>query len=208
MLVEKKYQLKKEILEEMINLKIEAEEERTMAHELIKFIKSQIVEQSVTKIVLLGLKGVPLTSRFIGIKAMMESSATREYPSLIHTFFVTHTIGGEEMLRVQGLGSNTPSGVPYTKEEINALAQKGKQQGNLPGVGRVFPGRATDFGNDSGSGGCGDDEMADDEDGGEDEADEEDGDRDMSPGIMFSLQTMLPGRLGFVAGDSELNMLL
>ncbi|GKB27738.1 hypothetical protein Tco_0867139 [Tanacetum coccineum] len=46
MLVEKKYPLKKEILEKMINLKIEAEEESTMAHELIKFIKSQIAEQS------------------------------------------------------------------------------------------------------------------------------------------------------------------
>ncbi|GJY68524.1 F-box domain containing protein [Tanacetum coccineum] len=33
-----------------------------------------------------------------------------------------------------------------------------------------------EFGNASGSGGCGDDEMADDEDGGEDEEDEEDGD--------------------------------
>ncbi|GKA00141.1 hypothetical protein Tco_0672691 [Tanacetum coccineum] len=46
MLVEKKYPLKKKILEKMINLKIEAEEESTMAHELIKFIKSQIAEQS------------------------------------------------------------------------------------------------------------------------------------------------------------------
>ncbi|GJR13326.1 hypothetical protein Tco_0795978 [Tanacetum coccineum] len=46
MLVEKKYPLKKEILEKMINLKIEAEEESTMAHELIKFIKSQIAEQN------------------------------------------------------------------------------------------------------------------------------------------------------------------
>ncbi|GJV93716.1 retrotransposon protein, putative, ty3-gypsy subclass [Tanacetum coccineum] len=86
---------------------------------------------------------------------MMESSATREYPSLIHTFFVTHTVNGvftrdedraiyEEMLRLQALGSNTPSGVPYTDEEINALARKGKQRGHLPGVGRVLPGRATD----------------------------------------------------------------
>ncbi|GJS89390.1 FAR1-related sequence 5-like protein [Tanacetum coccineum] len=46
MLVEKKYPLKKEILEKMINLKIEAEEESTMAHELIKFIKSEITEQN------------------------------------------------------------------------------------------------------------------------------------------------------------------
>ncbi|GJX50735.1 hypothetical protein Tco_0277580 [Tanacetum coccineum] len=46
MLVEKKYPLKKEILEKMINLKIKAEEESSMARELIKFIKSQIAEQS------------------------------------------------------------------------------------------------------------------------------------------------------------------
>nr|GEY51251.1 hypothetical protein [Tanacetum cinerariifolium] len=135
----------------------------------------------------------------------MESSATREYPSLIHTFFVTHTVNGvftrdvdraiyEEMLRLQALGSNTPSGVPYTKEEINALARKGKQRGHLPGVSRVnlmmklF--RSNDkfsqmlnqyestpeFGNASGSGGCVDDEMESDEDGGEDEEDEEDDD--------------------------------
>nr|GEW19473.1 hypothetical protein [Tanacetum cinerariifolium] len=173
---------------------------------------------------------------------MMESSATREYLSLIHTFFMTHTVGGvftrdddraiyEEMLRLQGLGSNTPSGVPYTEEEINAMAQKGKQRGHLPSVGEVLPGRAIDvpgppspqcthnsvdvkklkkksshltkqvylvmklfrsedkfsqmhnqyessheFGNASRSGGCADDEMADDEDGGEDEEDEEVGD--------------------------------
>ncbi|GJS24852.1 hypothetical protein Tco_0453484 [Tanacetum coccineum] len=50
----------------------------------------------------------------------------------------------EEMLRLQALGSNTESGVPYTKEEINALARKGKQRWHLPGVGRVLPGRATD----------------------------------------------------------------
>ncbi|GJU99555.1 ribonuclease H-like domain-containing protein [Tanacetum coccineum] len=62
----------------------------------------------------------------------MESSATREYPSLIHTFFLTHTIGGEfvnpedkalydEMLRLRG----------------------GKQRGHIPGVGRILPGRGT-----------------------------------------------------------------
>nr|GEY04889.1 hypothetical protein [Tanacetum cinerariifolium] len=62
----------------------------------------------------------------------VESSATQEYPSLIHTFFVTHT------------DSNTPSGVPYTKKEINALARKGKQRGHLTGVGGVLPGQATD----------------------------------------------------------------
>ncbi|GJW58441.1 reverse transcriptase domain-containing protein [Tanacetum coccineum] len=162
---------------------------------------------------------------------MMESSATREYPSLIHTFFVTHTVNGvftrDEDRAIYALGSNTPSGLPYTEEEINALAQKGKQRGHLPGVGKVLSGRATyvliplpppppqcthnsgdveklkkknkyltkqvnlmmklfrsddkfshmlnqyestpEFG--SGSSGCGDDEMADNEDGGEDEED-------------------------------------
>nr|GEW46877.1 hypothetical protein [Tanacetum cinerariifolium] len=116
---------------------------------------------------------------------MMESSATREYPSLIHTFFVTHTVNG-------ALGSNTPSGVPYTKEEINVLARKGTQRGHFPDVGRVnlmmklfrsddkfsqmlnkFESKP-EFGNASGSGECWDDEMAGDEDGGEDEEDGKD----------------------------------
>ncbi|GJR16175.1 RNA-directed DNA polymerase, eukaryota [Tanacetum coccineum] len=66
----------------------------------------------------------------------MESSATREYPSLIHTFFLTHTVNGvflnpedkalyEEMLRLQGLGSNTETGVPYTEDEIMAIVRGG-----------------------------------------------------------------------------------
>nr|GEX78224.1 hypothetical protein [Tanacetum cinerariifolium] len=87
-------------------------------------------------------------------KIGMESSTTREYPSLIQTFFVTHIVNEvftrdedraiyEEMLRLQALGSNTPSSVPYTEEEINALARKGKQRGHLPGVDKVLPGRAT-----------------------------------------------------------------
>nr|GEX44597.1 hypothetical protein [Tanacetum cinerariifolium] len=178
-------------------------------------------------------------------KIGMESSPTREYPSLIHTFFVTHTVNGVlmrdevraiyvEMLRLQALGSNTPSGVPYTEKEINALARKGKKRGHLLGVGWVLPRRAIDvfilpphpppqcthnssdvekikkknnyltkqvnlmtklfksddkfsqmlnqyestpeFGNASRSGGFGDDEMANDEDGGEDGEDDEDGD--------------------------------
>ncbi|GJX47880.1 hypothetical protein Tco_0273070 [Tanacetum coccineum] len=146
------------------------------------------------------------------------------------TFFVKHRYG-EEMVRAAAQAPNE-SGVPYTDEEINAMARKGKQRGHLPGVGRVLPGRARDvlipppppppqcthnsgdveklkkknkyltkqvnlmmklFRSDdkfsqmltqyestpefgSGSGGCGDDEIADDEDGGEDEEDEEDGD--------------------------------
>ncbi|GKD39862.1 hypothetical protein Tco_1260069, partial [Tanacetum coccineum] len=48
------------------------------------------------------------------------------------------------MLRLQGLGFNTPSGVPCNEEEINVLARKGKQRGHIPCVGRVLSGRATD----------------------------------------------------------------
>ncbi|GJW80849.1 ribonuclease H-like domain-containing protein [Tanacetum coccineum] len=44
MLIEKKYQLIKELLEKMLNLQLEAEEESTMAFELIKFIKSMLEE--------------------------------------------------------------------------------------------------------------------------------------------------------------------
>ncbi|GKC52296.1 hypothetical protein Tco_1075041 [Tanacetum coccineum] len=44
MLVEKKYPLIKELLKKMLNLQLEAEEESTMAFELIKFIKSLIEE--------------------------------------------------------------------------------------------------------------------------------------------------------------------
>ncbi|GJT87369.1 retrotransposon protein, putative, ty3-gypsy subclass [Tanacetum coccineum] len=129
---------------------------------------------------------------------MMESSSTREYPSLIHTFFVTHTVGGvfvrDEDRALYRLGSNTETGVPYTEEEIMAIVRKGKQRGHLPSVGRVkmmmrlF--RSDDkfsqmldqfksspkFGGASGSSGCGDDEPGGDEDGDEDEEDEVDGD--------------------------------
>ncbi|GJS03155.1 hypothetical protein Tco_0319663 [Tanacetum coccineum] len=42
--LEKKYPLIKELLEKMLNLQLEAEEESTMAFELIKFIKSMLEE--------------------------------------------------------------------------------------------------------------------------------------------------------------------
>ncbi|GJU48737.1 hypothetical protein Tco_1218292 [Tanacetum coccineum] len=44
MLVEKKYPLIKELLEKVLDLQLEAEEESTMAFELIKFIKSMLEE--------------------------------------------------------------------------------------------------------------------------------------------------------------------
>ncbi|GKE88048.1 hypothetical protein Tco_1565523, partial [Tanacetum coccineum] len=50
----------------------------------------------------------------------------------------------DEKLRLQRLGSNTETGVPYTEEEIMAIVRKGTQRGHLPVVGRVLPGRVTD----------------------------------------------------------------
>ncbi|GKC93134.1 hypothetical protein Tco_1158576 [Tanacetum coccineum] len=44
MLVEQKYPLIKELLEKILNLKLEVEEESTMAFDLIKFIKSMLEE--------------------------------------------------------------------------------------------------------------------------------------------------------------------
>ncbi|GJQ97581.1 hypothetical protein Tco_0008720 [Tanacetum coccineum] len=85
----------------------------------------------------------------------MESSKTREYPSLIRTFYDTHIADSvwlqdearlqyEEMLRLKDLGPNTPSVVPYTEDEIMAKVRAGKQRRHIPGVGRALAGRARD----------------------------------------------------------------
>nr|GEX11984.1 hypothetical protein [Tanacetum cinerariifolium] len=83
--------------------------------------------------------------------AKMESSETREYSSMIQTYYDTHTVDGEEMLRLRDLGPNTPTGVPYTEDQIMAMNE-------------------VDSG--SGSGGGEDDEPGEDEDAGEDEDDD------------------------------------
>ncbi|GJT45464.1 hypothetical protein Tco_0954179 [Tanacetum coccineum] len=49
----------------------------------------------------------------------------------------------DEMLRLQGLGSNTETGVTYTEDEIIAIGRGGKQRGHIPGVGRVLPRQGT-----------------------------------------------------------------
>nr|GFA09189.1 F-box domain, leucine-rich repeat domain, L domain-like protein [Tanacetum cinerariifolium] len=78
---------------------------------------------------------------------MRQSSTTQEYPSLIDTFFVVHTVNGEllrdedrriyeEMRRLEATST-------YTDDEINRLSRGGKQRGHILGVGRVLPARAT-----------------------------------------------------------------
>nr|GEW64266.1 putative mitochondrial protein [Tanacetum cinerariifolium] len=49
----------------------------------------------------------------------------------------------DEMLRLQGLCSNTLTGVTYTEDEIMAIVCEGKQRGHIPGVRRVLPGQGT-----------------------------------------------------------------
>nr|GEU74254.1 hypothetical protein [Tanacetum cinerariifolium] len=88
-------------------------------------------------------------------KSTMESSATREYSSLIQTYFDIQTVNDvflqdeerllyKEMLRLKDLGPNMPSGVPYTNDEIVAIVRRGKQRGYIPGVGRVLAGHGKD----------------------------------------------------------------
>ncbi|GKE03257.1 probable flavin-containing monooxygenase 1 [Tanacetum coccineum] len=112
---------------------------------------------------------------------MMESSATREYPSLIQTYFDMHTVDGvfvrdeerilyEEMPRLRDLGSNTPSGVPYTDDEINTQVRGASSGGTFPVVRSddKFSQMLTQLesqpqvGSGSGSDGGGDDEDAGD----------------------------------------------
>nr|GEY02431.1 hypothetical protein [Tanacetum cinerariifolium] len=123
-----------------------------------------------------------------------KTSATREYPSMINTFFLTHTVSGvflnpedkglyDEMLRLQGLGSNTPIGVPYTEDEIMAIVRGASSGGTFSVLDGFCRDRARsilphlklelqpEYGGGSESDGCGDDEPGDDEDGGEDEDD-------------------------------------
>ncbi|GJW23143.1 hypothetical protein Tco_0033765 [Tanacetum coccineum] len=77
-------------------------------------------------------------------KSVRQASDTQEYPSLIDTFWRTHTVDGvfpkdedrRIYVRLEATGE-------YTKDEINALARGGKLRGHIPGVGRVLPSRAT-----------------------------------------------------------------
>ncbi|GJV49662.1 hypothetical protein Tco_1439874 [Tanacetum coccineum] len=104
----------------------------------------------------------------------MESSATQEYLSLIHTFFLTHTVGGEFLnpkdKALYGLGSNTSRGVPYTEDEIMAIVRGGKSDDKFSQMLTQLESQP-EYGGGSGSGGCGDDDPGDDEDGDEDEED-------------------------------------
>nr|GEY98021.1 F-box domain, leucine-rich repeat domain, L domain-like protein [Tanacetum cinerariifolium] len=85
--------------------------------------------------------------RLLAFEMRWQSSTTQEYPSLIDTFFVSHTVNGEffwdedrciyeEKRRLETMGN-------YIDDEINRLARGGNQGGHIPRIGRVLPARAT-----------------------------------------------------------------
>nr|GEW56294.1 hypothetical protein [Tanacetum cinerariifolium] len=125
------------------------------------------------------IRGVPL---YYPSWLKRQSSTTQEYPSLIDTFFMAHTVNGEEMRRLEATDT-------YNDDEINRLARRGKQRGHIPGVDRVLPARViadpsrpapkarSRAYTKSGSGES--DECGDDEESADDQEDEdEDGDGD------------------------------
>ncbi|GJV33597.1 hypothetical protein Tco_1393997 [Tanacetum coccineum] len=85
----------------------------------------------------------------------MEEPATREYPSLIHTFLLTHTVNGVFL--------NPEDKALYLFRSDDKFSQMLTQLESQP-----------EIGGGSGSGGRGDDEQGDDEDDGEDGEDEDD----------------------------------
>ncbi|GJW15481.1 hypothetical protein Tco_0019614, partial [Tanacetum coccineum] len=87
----------------------------------------------------------------------------------------------DEMLRLQGLGSKTSTGVPYTEDEIMAIVKMFMKLFRIDDKFSQMLAQLEsqpEYGGGSGSGGCEDNEPGDDEDG---DKDEEDGPA-MSPG--------------------------
>nr|GEW28186.1 hypothetical protein [Tanacetum cinerariifolium] len=110
-----------------------------------------------------------------------------EYPSLIHTFFLTHTVGGvflnpedkalyDDMLRLQGLSSNPLRAQKSEKrltKQVNMFMRLFRSDDKFSQMLSQLESQP-EYDGGSGSGGCEDDEPRDDEDGGKDEEDEDD----------------------------------
>ncbi|GKB67847.1 hypothetical protein Tco_0929259 [Tanacetum coccineum] len=83
----------------------------------------------------------------------------------------------KEILRLQGLGLNTPMGVPYTDDEIMTIVCRGKKRWHLPDVGRLQSQNDVGSGNKSGKG-RDDEDAEEDKDKDEDANEDEDADGD------------------------------
>ncbi|GJT45184.1 hypothetical protein Tco_0953899 [Tanacetum coccineum] len=79
--------------------------------------------------------------KIFDIRSVLLRSESTAEPSRVHNRADDEP--KDEMPRLQGLGSNTETGVPYTEDEIMAIVRGGKQRGHIPGIGRVFPGQRT-----------------------------------------------------------------
>ncbi|GJV46861.1 F-box domain containing protein [Tanacetum coccineum] len=82
------------------------------------------------------------------LRETRQASDTQEYPSLIDTFWRTHTVDGvflkdEDRRIYEGDERGLEATGEYTEDEINRLAREGKLGGHILGVGRVLPSRAT-----------------------------------------------------------------
>nr|GEX68442.1 hypothetical protein [Tanacetum cinerariifolium] len=77
----------------------------------------------------------------------IRQASTQEYPSLIDTFFVAHTVNGVFTRDEYHLTYVRDEGVEatgtYNDDEINRLARRGKHRRHIPDVGRVLPARVT-----------------------------------------------------------------
>ncbi|GKC16300.1 hypothetical protein Tco_1013082 [Tanacetum coccineum] len=108
---------------------------------------------------------------------MRQSSATQEYPSLIDTFFTTHTVNGEflqdEDRRIYHASTAGPS-TPTSQSQLSSLPKKVDFMMSLFKSDLKYSDMFSQFesGGASRSGGCGDDEEN------ADEEEEEDGDSD------------------------------
>nr|GEX38315.1 putative reverse transcriptase domain-containing protein [Tanacetum cinerariifolium] len=76
-------------------------------------------------------------------------------------------VKAEEMRKLRDLGADTPTGVPYTEDQILDMLMKGKQRGHIP-----RRGKQSEIGSSSGTmGESGDDDEGDEDAGGDDDED-------------------------------------
>ncbi|GKA97673.1 hypothetical protein Tco_0825567 [Tanacetum coccineum] len=130
----------------------------------------------------------------------MQADENHEYPSLISSFYDTHTHEGvwaqesarlqyEEMIKLRDLGANTPTKVPYIEEQILPLVIKGKQRDHIPGRERDRLGRGR-AGGGSGSGGG-----ADDHEGGDEDVSRDDDEDCCAAAVILAADDMLSGKV-------------